>query len=42
MRIHRIGQTKTVRIKRFIVKGSVEERMVGKKTAVDLWGSNGS
>ncbi|KAL8136747.1 hypothetical protein V2J09_002748 [Rumex salicifolius] len=28
MRIHRIGQTKTVRIKRFIVKGSVEERMV--------------
>ncbi|GLT82070.1 hypothetical protein SLE2022_004830 [Rubroshorea leprosula] len=27
MRIHRIGQTKSVTIKRFIVKGSVEERM---------------
>ncbi|KAF2300662.1 hypothetical protein GH714_015032 [Hevea brasiliensis] len=27
MRIHRIGQTKQVRIKRFIVKGTVEERM---------------
>eukprot|EP00252_Welwitschia_mirabilis_P014350 TRINITY_DN31536_c0_g1_i1.p1 TRINITY_DN31536_c0_g1~~TRINITY_DN31536_c0_g1_i1.p1 ORF type:complete len:225 (+),score=31.30 TRINITY_DN31536_c0_g1_i1:88-675(+) len=27
MRIHRIGQTKRVLIKRFIVKGSVEERM---------------
>ncbi|XP_062219183.1 DNA repair protein RAD5A isoform X2 [Phragmites australis] len=27
MRIHRIGQTKTVSIKRFIVKGTVEERM---------------
>ncbi|GAB2274661.1 DNA repair protein rad5a [Dionaea muscipula] len=27
MRIHRIGQTKTVMIKRFIVKGTVEERM---------------
>jgi DNA repair protein RAD5 len=28
MRIHRIGQTKRVTIKRFIVKGTVEERMV--------------
>ncbi|XP_071711412.1 DNA repair protein RAD5A [Rutidosis leptorrhynchoides] len=28
MRIHRIGQTKSVHIKRFIVKGTVEERMV--------------
>ncbi|XP_068662044.1 DNA repair protein RAD5A isoform X2 [Aristolochia californica] len=28
MRIHRIGQTKNVSIKRFIVKGTVEERMV--------------
>ncbi|PWZ25535.1 hypothetical protein Zm00014a_040375 [Zea mays] len=27
MRIHRIGQTKTVSIRRFIVKGTVEERM---------------
>ncbi|PKA47564.1 Putative SWI/SNF-related matrix-associated actin-dependent regulator [Apostasia shenzhenica] len=27
MRIHRIGQTETVSIKRFIVKGTVEERM---------------
>lgn len=27
MRIHRIGQTKSVIIKRFIVKGTVEERM---------------
>ncbi|WVZ75201.1 hypothetical protein U9M48_023282 [Paspalum notatum var. saurae] len=27
MRIHRIGQTKAVAIKRFIVKGTVEERM---------------
>lgn len=27
MRIHRIGQTKAVTIKRFIVKGTVEERM---------------
>ncbi|XP_010912212.1 DNA repair protein RAD5A isoform X1 [Elaeis guineensis] len=27
MRIHRIGQTKNVSIKRFIVKGTVEERM---------------
>lgn len=27
MRIHRIGQTKSVNIKRFIVKGSVEQRM---------------
>ncbi|KAL2937566.1 DNA repair protein RAD5A [Bienertia sinuspersici] len=27
MRIHRIGQTKTVTIKRFIIKGTVEERM---------------
>ncbi|XP_042463169.1 DNA repair protein RAD5A-like [Zingiber officinale] len=27
MRIHRIGQTKSVAIKRFIVKGTVEERM---------------
>jgi SNF2 family DNA or RNA helicase len=27
MRIHRIGQTKAVSIKRFIVKGTVEERM---------------
>ncbi|XP_006349076.1 putative SWI/SNF-related matrix-associated actin-dependent regulator of chromatin subfamily A member 3-like 2 isoform X2 [Solanum tuberosum] len=27
MRVHRIGQTKQVMIKRFIVKGSVEERM---------------
>ncbi|XP_020536255.1 DNA repair protein RAD5A isoform X2 [Jatropha curcas] len=27
MRIHRIGQTKQVMIKRFIVKGTVEERM---------------
>ncbi|KAJ1279353.1 hypothetical protein BS78_04G149100 [Paspalum vaginatum] len=27
MRIHRIGQTKTVAIKRFIAKGTVEERM---------------
>ncbi|KAI9080161.1 hypothetical protein K1719_037839 [Acacia pycnantha] len=27
MRIHRIGQTKNVAIKRFIVKGTVEERM---------------
>ncbi|CAI9105535.1 OLC1v1004474C1 [Oldenlandia corymbosa var. corymbosa] len=27
MRIHRIGQTKNVMIKRFIVKGTVEERM---------------
>ncbi|GAB4824772.1 DNA repair protein rad5a [Ancistrocladus abbreviatus] len=27
MRIHRIGQTKSVTIKRFIVKGTVEERM---------------
>lgn len=27
MRIHRIGQTKKVSIKRFIVKGTVEERM---------------
>ncbi|XP_047168024.1 DNA repair protein RAD5A [Vigna umbellata] len=27
MRIHRIGQTKKVAIKRFIVKGTVEERM---------------
>lgn len=27
MRIHRIGQTKSVFIKRFIVKGTVEERM---------------
>ncbi|GAU35011.1 hypothetical protein TSUD_103340 [Trifolium subterraneum] len=27
MRIHRIGQTKTVAIKRFIVKGTVEQRM---------------
>ncbi|KAG0595364.1 hypothetical protein M758_UG160800 [Ceratodon purpureus] len=27
MRIHRIGQTKDVKIKRFIVKGSVEEKM---------------
>lgn len=27
MRIHRIGQTKEVMIKRFIVKGTVEERM---------------
>ncbi|KAJ0941256.1 putative DNA helicase chromatin remodeling SNF2 family [Helianthus annuus] len=27
MRIHRIGQTKSVSIKRFIVKGTVEERM---------------
>ncbi|KAJ3675073.1 hypothetical protein LUZ60_004115 [Juncus effusus] len=27
MRIHRIGQTKEVSIKRFIVKGTVEERM---------------
>lgn len=27
MRIHRIGQTKRVMIKRFIVKGTVEERM---------------
>ncbi|XP_073302156.1 DNA repair protein RAD5A isoform X1 [Primulina huaijiensis] len=27
MRIHRIGQTKRVRIRRFIVKGTVEERM---------------
>ncbi|KAH7561169.1 hypothetical protein JRO89_XS10G0183700 [Xanthoceras sorbifolium] len=27
MRIHRIGQTKRVMIKRFIVKGSVEEKM---------------
>ncbi|RHN75397.1 putative DNA helicase chromatin remodeling SNF2 family [Medicago truncatula] len=27
MRIHRIGQTKKVAIKRFIVKGSVEQRM---------------
>ncbi|GFZ12847.1 DNA/RNA helicase protein [Actinidia rufa] len=27
MRIHRIGQTKKVMIKRFIVKGTVEERM---------------
>lgn len=27
MRIHRIGQTKRVMIRRFIVKGSVEERM---------------
>lgn len=27
MRIHRIGQTKSVMIKRFIVKGTVEERM---------------
>ncbi|WRX32263.1 SNF2 [Theobroma cacao] len=27
MRIHRIGQTKRVAIKRFIVKGTVEERM---------------
>uniref|UniRef100_A0A803QKU8 Uncharacterized protein n=1 Tax=Cannabis sativa TaxID=3483 RepID=A0A803QKU8_CANSA len=27
MRIHRIGQTKKVTIKRFIVKGTVEERM---------------
>lgn len=28
MRIHRIGQTKRVMIKRFIVKGTVEERML--------------
>ncbi|XP_074312449.1 DNA repair protein RAD5A [Silene latifolia] len=27
MRIHRIGQTKAVSIKRFIIKGTVEERM---------------
>ncbi|KAK9665985.1 hypothetical protein RND81_14G151400 [Saponaria officinalis] len=27
MRIHRIGQTKPVTIKRFIIKGIVEERM---------------
>ncbi|KAL6976384.1 DNA repair protein rad5a, partial [Sarracenia purpurea var. burkii] len=27
MRIHRIGQTKRVTIKRFIVKGTVEQRM---------------
>ncbi|KAG6583603.1 DNA repair protein RAD5A, partial [Cucurbita argyrosperma subsp. sororia] len=27
MRIHRIGQTKSVKIRRFIVKGTVEERM---------------
>lgn len=27
MRIHRIGQTKPVSIKRFIIKGTVEERM---------------
>ncbi|KAG0483181.1 hypothetical protein HPP92_011265 [Vanilla planifolia] len=27
MRVHRIGQTKAVSIKRFIVKGTVEERM---------------
>eukprot|EP00897_Mesotaenium_endlicherianum_P004514 jgi/Mesen1/4090/ME000214S03273 len=27
MRIHRIGQTRPVRIRRFIVKGSVEEKM---------------
>ncbi|XP_047317619.1 DNA repair protein RAD5A isoform X2 [Impatiens glandulifera] len=27
MRIHRIGQTKSVMIKRFIIKGTVEERM---------------
>ncbi|KAI5059598.1 hypothetical protein GOP47_0025917 [Adiantum capillus-veneris] len=27
MRIHRIGQTKTVKIKRFITKGTVEQRM---------------
>lgn len=27
MRIHRIGQTKNVKIKRFIMKGTVEERM---------------
>ncbi|CAO2814655.1 unnamed protein product [Amaranthus hypochondriacus] len=27
MRIHRIGQTKAVTIKRFIIKGTVEERM---------------
>ncbi|CAI0559180.1 unnamed protein product [Linum tenue] len=28
MRIHRIGQKRTVRVRRFIVKGTVEERML--------------
>ncbi|KAM3398977.1 DNA repair protein RAD5A [Capsicum galapagoense] len=32
MRVHRIGQTKQVMIKRFIVKGSVEERMEAVQT----------